>query len=68
MECLDRNAKAKKIEAIENKEILNRRMAERRARFKALGRCTTCGVVLDPDIDEGLITCQNCREKIKYEV
>ena len=68
VECLCGNAKAKKIETIENREKLNYRVAKRRAMFRKSGRCTKCGAVLDPDIDEGFITCQNCREGIFYEV
>lgn len=37
--------------------IKNRRF---RALYKATGRCRECSALLDPDADDGNVTCSNC--------
>ena len=65
---LSNHQKACKKWYAKNREKMQKDAHKRREEWRKNGLCVKCSGVLDPDIDAGLLCCQNCREQIVYEV
>jgi len=70
--CVDCSERAlpDNIRCIKHKTIHNsfmvKYMRDLKKKRNREGKCSDCGIGLDPDIDNGYVRCQNCREELYF--
>lgn len=62
--CRSRNSSNKKSWRGDNREKDREVSVRIRQKRRDDGRCSRCGVPLDPDADPGRVSCMNCRQRV----